>query len=197
MCALYRSVCRGGEAEESHPGGGVFGSCCGPHTAGSRHVHCVCDGYGGIPQGQQDSSAHGDCCLSGHMCVRSVKTFYHVTFGYFCVLWLKVDFLCSSCVCCVFCWLSRLLPSSLPWSLKRRWDVKKHWEQRHCWVVWSVVNEFNFSLSLDNQIVSEQYTRRNQALLWWPGLQKHIGLRAREGCLPIVLLESKWIIHPR
>ncbi len=29
-------------------------------------VHCVCDGYGGIPQGQQDSSAHGIVACSGH-----------------------------------------------------------------------------------------------------------------------------------
>lgn len=74
MRALYWSVCRGGETEESHPGGGVFGSCCGPHTAGSRHVHCVCDGDGGIAQGQQDSAAHGECCLSDRMYVCQAST---------------------------------------------------------------------------------------------------------------------------
>lgn len=94
MRALYRSVCRSGEAEESHPGGGVFGSCCGPHTAGSRHVHCVCDGYGGIPQGQQDSAAHGECCWS-YVC--SVKSFYHVTFRFFCAMTFFAVPVCAVC----------------------------------------------------------------------------------------------------
>lgn len=60
VCAMCRSVCRSGEAEESNPGGGFSGSCRGPHTAGTCHVHCVCDGNGGLPQGQQDPAAHGE-----------------------------------------------------------------------------------------------------------------------------------------
>jgi len=78
--AMYWSVCRSGETEESHPGGGVFGSCCGSHSAGSCHVYCVSDWDGGISQGQQDSAAHGECCLSKHIYVCQASTILLVLF---------------------------------------------------------------------------------------------------------------------
>ena len=60
LCAVYRGVCRSGEAEESNPGGAFPGSCCGAHPAGPGDVYSVSGGHGRIPPGQQDPAAHGE-----------------------------------------------------------------------------------------------------------------------------------------
>lgn len=57
--ALRGGVRRGGEAEESHPGGAFPGSRCGAHPAGPGDVYSVGGGHGRIPKGQQDPAAHG------------------------------------------------------------------------------------------------------------------------------------------
>lgn len=52
LCALRGGVRRGGEAEESNPGGPVPGPCCGAYPSGTGDVHRFCGGHGGLSPGQ-------------------------------------------------------------------------------------------------------------------------------------------------